>query len=242
MVLTAAVSSAPAQTTAADAWDMPVAEALDRAATTGRPVAVLITGGAWCDPCRWLADNTLTSPQIETETAGRWHRARLSDTDPAFAEFEVERLPTILFLAPDGTELSRTVGAVTVDTVVDEMQRVRQRRAEAGGGGTDEAVDASAGVAAPGATGADAIRGREFRIAAGTIGNDGGATWYTQDAGLPPRLEEYDQDEAFLYLRDESSGTILAITVVDADRPALWRWDTVERTWVEVGDLEPLDR
>lgn len=219
-------------------WESDVDEALRRAESTGRPVVVLITGGAWCDPCTWMEDNSLTSPEIGSLLRDEWIAIRIPDTDPAWQRWEVDRLPTLLYLDPQGQEVQRTVGAVTADTIARTMNEVRREvtvtATDTGDGGDERNVATVETV-----TGLQT--GTRYRISSGTIWNDGGALWFTEDAGLPPRLEEYDRDEAFLYLRDGSSGTILAITVAEDVQPSLWRWDQNGRRWSELGVLEAVE-
>ena len=239
-------AGAGAQTGGADAWRGDLESTLERAATTGRPVAVLVTAPAWCDPCTWLEENTLTSPQIETELREGWLTARVADTDPAWEQWGVERLPSLILLDSQGEEIGRTTGAMTADAVVQAMRSARTGR----DGFEDEtaaAEDGSVEGASPGestgsvSTDERSLRGARYRLDSGTIWNDGGAQWYTEDAGLPPRLVEYDRGEAFLYLQDQTSGTILAITIMPDTDPSLWRWDQDGRSWVEIGALERLE-
>ncbi len=225
-------------------WASDVDESLRRAESTGRPVLLLVTGGAWCDPCTWMEDNSLTSPQIRARLEDEWIALRIPDTDPAWQRWEVERLPTLLYLDPQGQEVRRTAGAVTADAILRTMQEVRrevmvsasQEEVEDGEVENGEERDQPAVATVTGLQ-----TGTRYRITSGTIWNDGGALWFTEDAGLPPQLEEYDRDEAFLYLRDGSSGTILAITVAEDVAPSLWRWDQNNRRWRELGELQPID-
>lgn len=219
-------------------WETDVDEALRRAESTGRPVVVLVTGGAWCDPCTWMEDNSLTSPEIGSLLREEWVAVRIPDTDPAWQRWEVERLPTLLYLDPQGQEVQRTVGAVTADSIAQTMNEVRRELVLSGAPDGEQGDDGEqTAVAAV----TDLQAGTRYRIGSGTIYNDGGALWFTEDAGLPPRLEEYDRDEAFLYLRDGSSGTILAITVAEDVQPSLWRWNQNDRRWNEIGTLEAVE-
>jgi len=214
-----------------------VEDALSRAETTGQPLIILVTGGAWCDPCTWMEENSLTSPELRRRLQESWIAVRIPDTDPAWQRWDVARLPTILYLDSQGEELERTEGAVTADSLVRTMTQVRRELALGTDDGDDDADGTPAAAEATIATGLQT--GTRYGIGSGVIWNDGGALWYTEDAGLPPRLEEYDRDEAFLYLRDGSSGTILAITVAEDVPPSLWRWIQSERRWREIGELEP---
>lgn len=220
---------------AAQSWSADVDSALEQAARDNRPVAVLISARAWCDPCTWFADNTLSSPQVRTALqdarldgggASGWITARIPDTDPAWQRWDIQRLPTLLYLSPGGEELARSTGAVTADTVVAQLRSVAGRFA--GSSATPPATAADPGQA-----------GTQYRINNGRIWNDGGGRWYTQDAGLPTELVEYDRDASFLYLQEQATGTLLAITVAEEVAPSLWRWNAEQRRWQEIGPLQP---
>ncbi|MEX2442764.1 MAG: thioredoxin family protein [Alkalispirochaeta sp.] len=219
-------------------WETDVEEALSRAESTGRPLMVFVTGGAWCDPCTWMEDNSLTSPELRSRLRDEWIAVRIPDTDPTWKRWNVQRLPTILYLDTQGQEVERTVGAVTADTLVRTMTEVRRELAMVG---TRDGEGDAGGEESSVATVTGLQMGTRYRIGSGSIWNDGGALWFTEDAGLPPRLEEYDRDEAFLYLRDGSSGTVLAITVAENVQPSLWRWNQSDRRWLELGELQPIE-
>lgn len=215
--------AAAAQTSPSVTWLDDPREALEEAQREQRPVFLLITGGVWCDPCRWFDENSLSDAGLTALIRSGWIPVRIVDTDPAAAEWNVQRLPEVILLQPDGTEIERMSG-ITPATLLRER------------------LIASA-APTPGSSGSgrsDDLRNAVFRIGSGMIWNDGGAMWFTQDAGLPPRLEEYDRDEDFLYLRDRPSATVLAITVSEEiPRRFLWRWDREIGDWTEIG---PLDR
>jgi hypothetical protein len=218
--------------------------ALRRAVQGDKMVLALVTADAWCDPCNWFEENTLTAPQVQAELRQHWVFVRILDTDSTAARWEVERLPAVFILDETGVTTREVYGAVTADTLVQEMTLAREAvaddagRAETSGGGTGAA---GAGPTVP--VGADLNRdGVTYRLVpgTGTISKRRDGRWVTTDAGLPPLLTEYDRDEAFLYLQDESSGTILALTVAPDVATSLWRWDTGERSWVEIGELEEI--
>lgn len=200
---------------------------LQRAAREDRPVLVLITAGAWCDPCRWLEENTLTDPRLRSTLEPRWLAVRILDTDPAWQRWPLTRLPSLFILNPQGEVVGQTQGPVTAETLLRELSKAAPAAAAPS---TQE--DPAAGV-----SGADALRGAQYRLGSGLIWNRGSGRWFTRDLGLPPQLEEYDRDEAFLYLRDEGSGTLLAITIAPGTSPSLWRWDAGNRGWEEIGPL-----
>ncbi len=220
-------------------WRDTVDSALEESARTGKPVLLLVSAGIWCDPCVWLEDNTLEESSIRSLVNAGFIPVRIPDTEPGWERWDVRRLPTVLVLNPDGTELARVAGAVTAPVLQQHLAplaaTVRRDDRDTPTPTTEERPRSSL----------DALRGAVFRIgSAGTLWNDGGANWYSQDAGLPPQLEEYDRDETFLYLRDRSSATLLGVPL---DRPRegspliLWRWNLDRRDWEQVTELLRLD-
>jgi hypothetical protein len=217
--------------------------ALRRAVQDDKMVLALVSADTWCDPCNWFEENTLTAPQVQAELRERWVFVRILDTGSTASRWDVERLPAIFILNEAGETLREVYGAVTADTLVQEMTSVWEAAADARGradSGGDARSDGAATAASPGV---DLRReGVTYRLVpgTGTISKRSDGRWVTTDAGLPPLLTEYDRDEAFLYLQDEISGTILALTVAPDVAPSLWRWDTGERSWLEIGGLEEI--
>jgi thiol-disulfide isomerase/thioredoxin len=219
--------------------------AIDRAGREDRPIVVLVTGGTWCDPCRWFRENTLRDPSVVSLVRNAWVPLRLRDVDAASGRWPDDILPTLLFLDSSGEEVDRLAGTATAETVRARLVEVNRRISGDGDSSEttaediiDEAPSDTGSESAPATDGTVDLRGAVFQVAAGTIWNDGGALWYTESLGLPDRFEEYDRDSAFLYLRDPASATILAITVTDNDLDRrLWRWDRAENGWQEVGPL-----
>ena len=222
-----------AQHSPAVEWAAGLDRSLEVAERDGQPVMVLVTARVWCDPCAWLEVNTLSAPDVQRELADHWVAVRILDTDATWQRWEIDQLPAIVILDSDGNLLERLSGSVTAQSLLTRLVDARERTS-----GTVAAGDGE--PERPGDYG-DELRGAVFRIGAGTLWNDRSGAWYSQDAGLPPRLDEYDRDVAFLYLRDESSATILAISVSEGSQRALWRWDQQGRTWTEVGPLRRLD-
>lgn len=224
----ALIASLPAAAQApGTGWATDFAAARARALSEGKPIAVVVTAGIWCDPCVWLDENTLSNRDVQRELSQAWVPVRINDTNPVWQQWDVRRLPTILLLSADGEVAATLDGAVTARTLLDRLTSISQ---------SGETPDRPAA-----ATDDRDLSGAVFRIGSGTVWNDGRGTWYTQDVGLPPQLTEYDRDEAFLYLRDEASATLLAITVMAGSDRSLWRWDQQQRTWDPVADLIRLD-
>jgi hypothetical protein len=243
-------------------WLDSLDSALAESQQTSRPVLLFVTGGAWCDPCVWLEENSLATDSIRSLVRVGFVPVRLLDTDPGWEQYGVRRLPTIVVLSSDGSELGRVAGAATAEMLQAELAPLASARQPASSAGSvAELPSLDTGPAATTAT-TDAtgdppqpvppqraegehLRGAVFRIGdKGTLWNDGGAFWYSQDAGLPPRLEEYDRDEVFLYLRDRASATLLGVPVARTGREVfsvLWKWDVETRRWEEAAELERID-
>jgi hypothetical protein len=220
--------------------------ALRRADQDEKMVLALVTADVWCDPCNWFEENTLTAPQVQTELRNHWVFVRIPDTDPTATRWKVERLPAVFILDARGDTVRQVYGAVTADTLVQEMTSAREiavADADASGAAGSTSTRNSSGDPSDTSPRSDIDRdGITYRLApgTGTISKRQDGRWVTTDAGLPPLLTEYDRDEAFLYLQDQSSGTILALTVAPNASTSLWRWDTGERSWIEIGELEEI--
>lgn len=212
-------------------WVEDIDTALTESEKTGKPVLLLVTGGIWCDPCNWLEENTLTQASIASLVRAGFVPVRILDTDPGWDSWGVERLPTLIVLDSRGEEITRLTGPVTAQVL---------REALAPHAASLESPQRERTVSA-----LEALRGAVFRIGTvGTLWNDGGANWYSQDAGLPPRLEEYDRDDTFLYLQDRGSATLLGVPLERTPRggsAVLWRWSLEQQDWEEATSLERLD-
>ena len=242
-------------------WLNDLDEAMAESRRTDRPVLLLVTGGAWCDPCNWLEENSLSKDSIRSLVRVGFVPVKLLDTEPGWDRHGVRRLPTIVVLSPDGSELGRVAGAATAEMLQAELAPLTATRRRSPSvdapvvGVPDIDTSRSAatgtvpvippGMVSPQEDDGDHLRGAVFRIGAkGTLWNDGGAFWYSQDAGLPARLEEYDRDEIFLYLRDRASATLLGVPVARTGREVfsvLWKWDIENRRWEEAAELERID-
>ncbi len=84
-------------------------------------VTILVFSAEWCVPCQWFERYTLPD-QILQERFRRGNygtvRAELNTNRDLAARFEVVGVPTTLFLSNDGTELGRTVGYVSPESVL----------------------------------------------------------------------------------------------------------------------------
>lgn len=208
-------------------WETDLESAITRAGEEEKPIFLVITGGIWCDPCNWFAENSLNDPELVATVNRNWIPLRLLDIDPTVSRWNETTVPAVLLLNSNGDEIGRIVGNNTAEVVTRRLVATRGDNTPALGQPDDQAES-------------DLV-GATFRIGTGTIWNDDGGKWFTEDIGLPFELEEYDRDSAFLYLRDPRSATVVAITVSPAEDRFLWRWNRDENSWDEVGALRRIE-
>ena len=111
-------------------WQPFAEETLARATAEGRPV-LLEFSADWCVPCHELDENTFTHPEVVRATESfvrmKVDLTHLDAPGPSAlrTRFAVEGVPTIIFLAPDGREVTeaRVVGFLAPDKF---LERVRQ--------------------------------------------------------------------------------------------------------------------
>jgi len=77
----------------------------------------------WCGPCKMMA------PELEAAAAELGSRVRVAKMDvdecqEKSAELQIEAMPTILFLAADGTEVHRLQGARAKDALVEAAEHL----------------------------------------------------------------------------------------------------------------------
>lgn len=222
-----AIGGVTSQERSAIAWESDLERAVERGRGENKPIFLVITGGIWCDPCNWFAENTLDDPELVATINQDWIPLRLLDIDPAVSRWDETTVPTVLLLTQNGDEIARIVGNNTAEVITRRLASIRGDDSPAGGV-TDE-------------QGQTDLTGAVFRIGTGSIWNADGGKWYTEDIGLPPELEEYDRDSAFLYLRDPKSATVVAITVSLQEERYLWRWNREENNWDEIGALRRIE-
>lgn len=94
--------------------DTAASTAFDAAKQTGKPVIVDFNA-TWCGPCRAFA------PVFEEASKRYGDRVNFVsidvDQNPQLAEsYNVQSIPTIIFLKPNGSVARREVGAIPADT------------------------------------------------------------------------------------------------------------------------------
>jgi len=72
---------------------------------------------AWCGPCKLLDQTTWTDAAVLDLLSARTIAIKINaDSDPNFTtKYNVDALPTLLVLRPDGTEVTRVVGYVDAE-------------------------------------------------------------------------------------------------------------------------------
>ena len=119
-------TSLPAQSSASIPWMDDSQAAIDRAGRESKPIVVLITGGAWCDPCNWFRENTLRDPSLVALIRNAWVPLRLRDVEVETERWPEDIVPTLLFLDSDGEEIDRIAGTATAQTVRARMVDVNR--------------------------------------------------------------------------------------------------------------------
>lgn len=211
------------------AWRLTEGEAGQEAAMSGVPMFVLITAGDWCDPCRWLSTNTLRDAPVARVINNSYIPLFYNDGNPEAARYRVERLPTIIILDSNGDELERLSGAVSSSMLLTTLA---------------SHVSGESANWSPVTAAQKSLTNAVFRVGnVGTLWNDGSDRWFSQDAGLPPRMEQYDQDDSFVYIRDRGSATLIGVPRETASgaTTTLWQWDVQRREWRQMREMTRLD-
>lgn len=105
------------------AWLTSFPEALKQAESSGRPVMVDFYAD-WCGPCKMLDRQTYADARV-VNAATNWVSAKIDvDANQNLArEYEVSSIPTIVFISPEGKELSRFSGFVPAPEMLDRMNK-----------------------------------------------------------------------------------------------------------------------
>lgn len=100
-------------------------EAKLAANTSGKPILVDFYAD-WCGPCREMDKTTFRNEKI-IELSMDFECAKVNvDAEPELSnDYEIEYIPTTVFLTPAGVELNRLVGYVDADELYQEMVNVK---------------------------------------------------------------------------------------------------------------------
>ena len=80
----------------------------------------------WCGPCKMLDERTYTDGRI-VNAATNWVSVKVDvdEHQDLARQYNVSTIPTIVFIAPGGEELSRFSGFVPPQAMLQQMEKAR---------------------------------------------------------------------------------------------------------------------
>lgn len=107
------------------AWEHDFDEGMAKAVQEGKPLMVDVFA-TWCPPCKLLDEQVFSRADVG-EASESFVTVRVDgDKHPDLREkLNVGSYPTVLFLMPDGTEIGRSIGAVSYTVMLKEMAKAR---------------------------------------------------------------------------------------------------------------------
>ena len=111
------------------AWTYEYEAGLAAAREADKPVMVDVFA-TWCGPCKLLDENVFSRADV-AEASEDFVTIRVDgDQYPdTVNKLGVSGYPTVLFLTPEGKEIGRSVGAVSYDVMLTEMEKAKERYA-----------------------------------------------------------------------------------------------------------------
>ena len=106
-------------------WVTSLSEGLEKARRTGNPVMIDFYAD-WCGPCKMLDNQTYADTRVAT-AATNWVSVKIDvDAQQDLArQYQVSSIPTIVFLSPEGRELSRFSGFIPAQAMLQQMDHAR---------------------------------------------------------------------------------------------------------------------
>ena len=104
------------------AWAESYEAAVARATAEGKPL-MLSFGASWCPACKYLDENSYSSPNVIAES-GRFVQVRI-DTDARndlSERYNITKLPTVVWANSTGGEMGRTTGGGDNQTYITAMK------------------------------------------------------------------------------------------------------------------------
>ena len=106
-------------------WGNDFQAGMKKAAQEGKPIMVDVFA-TWCPPCKQLDAEVFSRADV-AKASESFVTVRIDgDEHPDLREkLKVSAYPTVLFLMPDGTEIGRSLGAVSYQVMLDEMAKAK---------------------------------------------------------------------------------------------------------------------
>lgn len=106
-------------------WLTSLPAALNEAKANDVPIMIDFYAD-WCGPCKMLDKQTYADARVAS-AATNWVSVKIDvDANEALArEYDISSIPTIVFLSPQGKELSRFSGFIPAQAMLQQMDHAR---------------------------------------------------------------------------------------------------------------------
>jgi thiol:disulfide interchange protein len=119
----------PEQAKGAIVWTHDYEAGMATAREAAKPVMVDVFA-TWCAPCKRLDEEVFSRADVAMASQDFVTIRVDGDEHPDTKEkLGVSGYPTVLFLTPEGEEIGRSVGAVSYNVMLTEMQKAKERYA-----------------------------------------------------------------------------------------------------------------